>query len=95
MTGTFAFDESDATQGNLVGEIHSHPGGNTVPSVADWARVDAWSGWTGRNFRSYVIARDTSDPNSDFAIRVYDTTSDRDIDANGPEVNPEAAPCSS
>lgn len=95
MTGAFAFDESGATQGNLVGEIHSHPGGSLVPSAADWGRVDTWSGWTGRNFRSYVVARDTSDPNSEFRIRVYDTTSDRDIDAIGPEVNPEAAPCSS
>lgn len=95
MTGTFAFDESGATQGNLIGEIHSHPGGNTVPSAADWARVDAWSGWTNRNFRSDVVARDTSDPNSSFAIRAYDTTSDRDVDANGPEVNPEAVPCPS
>lgn len=94
MTGTFGFDESGATQGNLVGEIHSHPGGNLVPSAADWARLDHWSGWTGRNFRSYVVARDPADPNSEFRIRVYDTTSDRDIDAIGPEVNPEATQCS-
>lgn len=91
MTGTFAFDESAATHDNLIGEIHSHPAGNTVPSAADWARMDGWSGWTGRNFRSYIVARDVSDPQSSFAIRVYDMTSDRTIDENGPD--PEATPC--
>lgn len=93
LTGTFNFDESGATVGNLVGEIHSHPTGQVEPSVADWGRLNVWSGWTQRNFRSYIVSRDLSDPSSDFAIRVYDTTSDQSSDDPGPEVNPESSPC--
>lgn len=94
LSGTFDYDETNATQGNLVGEIHSHPGGLTNPSAADWDRLDIWASWTGRNFRTYIVARDVNNPDSDFEIRAYDTTSERGPGKVGPEVNPDAVPCS-
>lgn len=93
MTGTFDFDESGATQGNLVGEIHSHPSPQMDPSVADWTRLNTWSDWTQRNFRTYIVSRNENDPTSDFAIRAYDKSSDQSTNSPGPEVNPEATPC--
>lgn len=93
QTGTFTMDETGATSDNLVGEIHTHPSPQMEPSVADWGRLNHWSAWTGRNFRSYIVSRNPNEPASDFAIRVYDTTSDQSSDVPGPEVNPEGQPC--
>tara|TARA_R110002051_G_C8601147_1_gene480438 strand:- start:70 stop:705 length:636 start_codon:yes stop_codon:yes gene_type:complete len=93
MTGTFNFDESGMTQANLVGEIHSHPSPQMEPSAADWTRLNTFSDWTQRNFRTYIASRDQNDPTSDFAVRVYDKSSDQSSDNPGPEVNPEAKPC--
>jgi hypothetical protein len=94
MTGTFVMDESGATQDNLIGEIHTHPSPQMEPSAADWARLNHWSDWTGKEFRSYIVSRDPNDASSDFAIRVYDTSSDQSSDMPGPEFNPEGVPCS-
>lgn len=93
MGSAVNIDHSLGTYANMIGEIHSHPGGQIVPSGNDWQRVDSFSSYTGRNFRSYVVARDTTVANSPFAIRVYDTNSDRDFTKPGPEVNPEGQSC--
>lgn len=93
LSGTVTIDETNPLGDTLVGEVHSNNGGNRVPSAADWTRVDLFSAETGQNFRSYIIARDVRDATSSFAIRAYDTTSDRNIEADGLEVNPDGQPC--
>ncbi len=93
MTGTVEINDTGMTHGNLIGEIHTHPSPHMDPSIADWTRLNVYSEWTGRNFRSYVVSRDPADPQSDFAIRVYDTSSDQSSSEPGPEVNPAGAPC--
>ena len=92
--GSVAIDDSDATPSNVVGEIHSHPSPQSEPSAADWDRLNIWSNWTGRNFRSYIVSRTPGDANSKFVVRVYDNSSNQSSDTPGPEVNPNAAPCS-
>lgn len=93
MGSSVEIDESNATPDNLIGEIHSHPGGQMTPSTADWQRVDINAAYTGKNYRSYIVARDTSVPNSPFKVRVYDKSSVRDFTKPGPEVNPNGQSC--
>lgn len=93
LAGTVTLDESNPFGDTPIGEVHSHAGGNRVPSAADWERVDIFSAQTGQNYRSYIVARDIRDRTSDVAIRAYDTRSDRNVDIDGPEVNPDAQPC--
>ena len=91
------------TPNNLVGFIHNHPGGGLNPSGDDWIGFDnlyewvaQWSsGGTARadQLRQYIVARDTSDPNSPMAIRVFNKNSSRSSDAPAPEVNPDGQPC--
>ncbi len=93
MAGAVTIDQSGATSANLIGEIHSHPSPQMEPSSADWDRLNIFSDYTGSNFRSYIVSRDLNDPSSDFAIRVYDTSSDQSSNDPGPLVNPEGSPC--
>lgn len=96
-------DTTGMTPDNLIGFIHNHPGGGLNPSGDDWAGFDSLYNWVARwssggtaranRLRQYIIARDTTVPNSPMAIRVFNNTSDRSADATAPEVNPEGQPC--
>lgn len=96
-------DTSGMTPNNLIGFIHNHPGGSLAPSGDDWAGFDSLHGWVSQwssggmtranQLRQYIIARDTTDPNSQMAIRVFNSNSSRNADAPGPEVNPDGQPC--
>jgi hypothetical protein len=101
--GTVTPDTSGMTPDNLIGFIHNHPGGGLNPSGDDWAGFDSLYNWVAQwssggqaranQLRQYIIARDTTDPNSSMAIRVFNNDSSRSSDAPAPEVNPEAQQC--
>jgi len=91
------------TPDNVIGYVHNHPGGGLTPSGSDWANFDALFNWVEQYsaggfarasmLRQYIIARDTTDPNSEMMIRVYNNSSSRQGEATGPEVNPNGLPC--
>ncbi len=102
---TITIDPAGVTTANYLGDVHSHPNGNELPSQADWDgfmknnRAAREFGRTGETFYMYIIAVDQN--GGPPTIRVYQ---DGPRAANSPnparpteegaEVNPDAQPCS-
>lgn len=101
---SMTLDMSGITTANYIGDIHSHPNGNPLPSVEDWNGFISNNnaarayGRTGETFYLYVVA---VDPNGGPpTIHVYED-GPREVGSPdperpttaGPEVNPEAEPC--
>jgi proteasome lid subunit RPN8/RPN11 len=96
MTGISALD--------YIGDVHSHPNGNPLPSQADWDgflnnnQQARNAGRTQDTFYMYIITVDSS--GNPTGIRVYQDgprsanspNPDRPT-STGPEVNPDAQPC--
>ena len=96
MTGIGALD--------YIGDVHSHPNGNPLPSQADWDgfmhsnQQARNAGRTQDTFYLYIITVDSS--GNPTGIRVYQDgprsanspNPDRPT-STGPEVNPDAQPC--
>lgn len=87
-----------------IGDVHSHPNGNPLPSQADWDgfmnsnQQARNAGRTQETFYLYIITVDSSgNPSS---VRVYQDGARSANSPNpsrptstGPEVNPDAQPC--
>lgn len=96
MTGISALD--------YIGDVHSHPNGNPLPSQADWDgfmnsnQQARNAGRTQETFYLYIITVDSSGNPS--GIRVYQdgprsagSSNPNRPTSTGPEVNPDALPC--
>lgn len=103
-TGTVDVDVTGIDAFNYLGDAHSHPGGNPLPSVGDWAgfmsnnRAARTAGRTSEYFYTYIFA-----VNSDGVTGTTYVYRDGPRAANsadppkpttvGAEVNPDAQPC--
>ena len=103
-TSSMSVDMTGITQANYIGDVHSHPNGNPLPSLEDWNgflgnnRAAREYGRTDETFYMYIIAVDSSGgPPSIFVYqdgpRAANSPDPTRPTTVGPEVNPEAQPC--
>lgn len=102
---TITINMDGITNYNYLGDVHSHPFGTSIPTQADWDgfmgynRIAREAGRTDETFYLYIVVVDQNgNPSS---IRVYqdgpraaDSADPPRPTTIGPEVNPDAQPCS-
>lgn len=97
--------EAGVTTLNYQGDVHSHPNGNPLPSQADWVGFMATNndarkaGRTNETFFMYVIAIDQNGgPPKIYVYQDGPRAANSAVPPRptevGPEVNPDAQPCS-
>lgn len=99
-----SLDMTGITANNYIGDAHSHPNGNPLPSQADWDgfmnnNLQARNaGRIDETFYLYVVTVDAS--GNPTGIFVYQDGPRSATSANparpttvGPKVNPDAQPC--
>lgn len=95
--GRHEIDLTGVPRANILGYIHNHPGGTTVPSAADrevygWMKTEiANAGGDASNFRMYIVGA-TGDFNTPYRIYVYSQVNIYSPET-GPEVNPDSQRC--
>ncbi len=101
--GTVSWDFTGINPARIIGYMHSHPA--TGPYPSEWDRTEvfpsaqqnvAFAGGDPSLMRLYLVGT-RADPGSAarLQIRVYDQTNlNGDENSPGPEVNPDAQPCS-
>jgi hypothetical protein len=98
-------DTTGVTTLNYQGDVHSHPNGNPLPSQADWVGFMATNndarkaGRTNETFFMYVIAIDQNGgPPKIYVYQDGPRAANSAVPPRptevGPEVNPDAQPCS-
>jgi hypothetical protein len=101
---SFYLDFAGITALDYIGDVHSHPNGNPLPSQADWDgfmnnnRQARNAGRTGETFYLYIVTVDSNGRPS--SIYVYQDGPRSATSADparptqiGPEVNPDAQTC--
>ena len=90
-------DPTGVTLDNWAGDIHTHPSGNELPSLADWfsfhqmiLQAEAAGRTDIDNIYYYVVARDDLAANG---YRIYAYNRQWDGTTRGPEVDPEGTDC--
>lgn len=90
-------DTTGVTNQNWMGDVHSHPSGNGLPSQTDIngfldnLALAEQAGRNTDNISMYIIVEDnnTTPPSR----RIYAYNKNSDMNALGDEVNPDAIPC--
>lgn len=97
----WVFLRQTKTPTNLIGFIHSHPGHETGrPSAADWDLFNDYYNWLGETgghpdrLTMYIVELDTRYSPPRYSVFAYGKDDKLGTD-RGPEVNPDAEPCSS
>lgn len=97
VTPTVTLDTTGITNQTWIGDVHSHPSGNPLPSVgpnSDWSgfidniNLLALGGRPSDGIAMYVVVQDEAGN-----IKTYAYTKDSNPNEIGQEVNPDAAPC--
>ena len=104
-TSGMTLDFTGITSYDYLGDVHSHPNGNPLPSQEDWdgfmqnnSNARGLAGRTNETFYLYVITVDQNGNPSRIHVyedgpRAADSTDPSRPTAVGPEVNPDAQPC--
>jgi hypothetical protein len=103
--GTVGLSYDGIDPSTIVGSVHSHSSGNHLPSSGDpnspgdIQHLDGTVAFSGNSSaRLYIVARNQGpagfEPYNQINVYDQDTAQEaRDTSTPGPEVNPEAAPC--
>lgn len=89
-------DNNEVTDANWMGDIHTHPSGCGLPSVADQTGFNDRMAAIGTTrseapyLAMYIIVKDDT---ASAGYRIYAYTKHSNMNATGREVDPDAQPC--